>query len=259
MKLYSLASGSSGNAYLVYSAGTALLLDAGLSGKRIVDALASVGPYQDRLQAIVISHEHGDHVRGAGVLSRRLNLPLYITRGTWEASRNYIGAVGEENLRFYEAGSVFVVGGLQLTAFSIYHDGREPAHVVVDDGRNRLAVLTDTGFVDQAMADVLSSCNGLVLEANHDPDMLATGPYPALLKRRIRGDKGHLSNHQAARLAAYLAEKGRLRKLQLGHLSAVNNTPELAVGEVRACLRAAGLMDSVQVLPRDRPGPLLQL
>src|SRR5690554_2038759 len=138
MKLYSLASGSSGNAYLVYSAGTAILLDAGLSGKRILDAIAGLGSYQEKLQAIIISHEHCDHIRSAGVLSRRLNLPLYITRGTWAAGKYSIGAVAEENLRFYEAGAVFTIGSMQLTAFALYHDSREPAHVVVDDGKNRL-------------------------------------------------------------------------------------------------------------------------
>lgn len=259
MKLYSLASGSSGNAYLVYSMGTALLLDAGLSGKKILEAITALGSYREKLQAIIISHEHCDHIRGAGVLSRRLNLPLYITKGTWAAGRNSLGAVAEENLRFYAAGTVFSVGSMQLTAFALHHDSREPAHVVVDDGKNRLAVLTDTGMVDQAMADILSTCDGLVLEANHDPDMLASGPYPPFVKRRIISDKGHLSNQQAARLAANLIRLGRLRQFQLGHLSAVNNTPRLAASTVLSCLRKAGLQNDVQVLPRDRPGPLLQL
>ncbi len=259
MKLFSLASGSSGNAYLVYYGGTAVLLDAGLSGKRIIMAMESLGPFRQCLQGIFVSHEHVDHSRGAGVLSRMLNLPLYMTRGTWQGCRQKIGAIAPENVRLIKAGSVFNMGSLELTAFPLLHDGREPVNVVVDSGRARLAVLTDTGVVNGETVDMLATCDGLVLEANHDPDMLAKGPYPHFLKRRIRSEVGHLSNQQAAEVARLLFNRGRLKQLQLGHLSEVNNTPELAAQAVFAGLGETLPKAKLDVLPRHVPGPLLQL
>ncbi len=259
MKLYSLASGSSGNAYLVYSRGTAFLLDAGLSGKKIIQSIESLGPFRQCLQGIFVSHEHVDHSRGAGVLSRMLNLPLYMTRGTWQGCRRHLGTVAPENLNFIQAGSVFNLGSLELTAFPLFHDGQEPVNVVVDNGRARLAVLTDTGVVTQETIKILSACDGLVLEANHDPEMLTKGPYPHFLKRRIRSEIGHLSNQQAAEVAALLFNMGRLKQLQLGHLSEVNNTPELAAQAICDGLGEKLSRENLAVLPRHAPGPLLQL
>ncbi len=264
MKVVSLASGSSGNAYLVVHNKQALLLDAGLSGKRIWAGLAETGIDPGWLRAILITHEHNDHIVGAGVVCRRWRLPMYMTAGTWAAAQGKLGKISSEKLNLLDSGSTFVLGDLEITAIPICHDAREPVNYVFDTGKHRAAVLTDTGCITRSMLQVLECCHALVLEANHDPHMLETGPYPRPLKQRIAGRQGHLSNMQAARVAAYLAENGKLRRMMLGHLSAINNTPAVARETVltylaRQKLEGEPLCADLQVLPRQQVGPVLQV
>lgn len=264
MKVVSLASGSSGNAYLVVHKKQALLLDAGLSGKRISAGMAEAGIDPAWLRAILITHEHNDHIAGAGVVCRKWRLPMYMTEGTWVAAQGKLGKIPPERVKILSLGSAFSLGDLEITAIPVCHDAREPVNYVFDTGNRRAAVLTDTGCITRAMLRMLESCHALVLEANHDPHMLETGPYPWPLKQRIAGRQGHLSNLQAARLAAHLAVNGKLRRMMLGHLSAINNTPTVAREAVREYLAqqdlgSEPLCAELQVLPRHQTGPVLQV
>lgn len=264
MEIYSLASGSSGNSYLIKYRNQALLLDAGLSGKRTLAALNTIGVDVSCIQAILITHEHNDHVAGAGVISRKLGLPLYMTEGTWRASISKLGKIPDAMINLVEPETCFSVGDLEIQALSISHDAVEPVNYLFNTGSITAAVLTDTGCITGAMLKRLAKCTAMVLEANHDPEMLQTGPYPWRLKQRVAGKFGHLSNIQAARLAAWLAINGSLRQIQLGHLSAVNNSPNQALTTVADFLSEKGLASefvyqSLQVLPRHDPGPVLQV
>lgn len=264
MKIVSLASGSSGNAYLVVHKQQALLLDIGLSGKRICAGLADVGIDPAWLRGILITHEHNDHIAGAGVVCRKWNLPLYMTAGTWAAAQGKLGRIPPDKINIIGSGVPFVLGDLEITAIPICHDAQEPMNYMFDTGKHRAVVLTDTGCITQAMLQVLATCHAMVLEANHDVQMLESGPYPRPLKQRIAGQKGHLSNLQAARAAAWLAVNGKLRRMMLGHLSATNNTPTAAREAVGAYLAEQGLGNEpicteLRVLPRHRPGPVLQV
>ncbi|MTI93930.1 MAG: MBL fold metallo-hydrolase [Firmicutes bacterium] len=262
MKICSLASGSCGNAYAISHRNTNILIDAGLSGKKIEQALAGVFCVS-RLKGILVTHEHQDHIHGAGILSRRYKLPLYITAGTWRAGTRRLGPVADNLLNIVRAGEAFQVGDLDILPVATSHDAEEPVSYVIDSGQSKAAFLTDTGEVSGQTLNMLMSCQAVVLEANHDPEMLAQGPYPFFLKKRISGPLGHLSNLQAARVIARLLEHGKLNGFCLGHLSAENNTPQVAWQTVTAFLAAQGIkaadIPHGQILPRQAPGELLQV
>lgn len=263
MDIISLASGSSGNAYVVRKGSRSLLLDAGLSGKYTIATLGSVGIDPASITAILITHEHHDHIAGAGILSRRLKIPLYMTEGTWRGAGGRLGKIAPEMVKIISPGTAFVLNDMEIWPLATCHDTIEPVNYIFDGGDCRGAVLTDTGCVGSELFTALATCDALVLEANHDGEMLAQGPYPWALKRRIASDRGHLSNLQAARVLADLVAKGRLTKVHLGHLSAVNNNGELARRTVAQYLTTRGMgsepvYGSLAVLPRNRWGPMLQ-
>jgi phosphoribosyl 1,2-cyclic phosphodiesterase len=273
MEICSLASGSSGNSYLIRHGATSLLLDAGLSGKRIAQGVEGFGGDPRKLLGILITHEHSDHIQGAGIMSRRYNLPLYLTQGTWQEGQVALGSIAQENLRLIQPGSSFSVGDLEVTAFSVRHDAKEPVAYSFSSGKLRAAILTDVGKVedsaqnlfpdttpDAQINSLLRECHCLVLEANHDPKMLAVGSYPHSVKRRIAGDYGHLSNLQAAQILLRLFREGKLRMFTLAHLSANNNLPALAAETVTNYLENHGVaIGSAPVLSRDGAGPALQI
>jgi len=264
MEVHSLASGSSGNAYIIKDQNNVLLLDAGLSGKLVQAGLAELNIDSNRIRAILVTHEHNDHIAGAGVISRRFNLPLYMTAGTWERAAGKLGKIKEDNIRLVSQGMAFSLGNLEITAIPVSHDASEPVNYVFDTGKHRAVVLTDTGCITSSMLKSLATCHAMVLEANHDVEMLRTGPYPWPLKQRVAGQHGHLSNLQAAKVAAWLAVHGRIQSVHLGHLSAVNNYPQLAESTVSQYLIQEGLdsepiFSSLKVLPRQRRGPVLQV
>lgn len=264
MELHSLASGSSGNAYIILHQGRALLLDAGLSGKRTYAGLAAAGINPACITAILITHEHNDHIAGAGILSRRLRVPLYMTAGTLLGARAKLGNIPEDKMYLVSPGTAFSLNGLEIWALPVCHDALEPVNYIFDTGKCRAAVLTDTGCVTEAMVNTLAACNAMVLESNHDSEMLQRGPYPRALKQRVASENGHLSNYQAARVLARLAANGKITQAHLGHLSAVNNSPETAIAAVAQFLADKGLdseqvYHSLKVLPRHRLGPVLQV
>lgn len=225
LKLYSIISGSSGNCSLITDGKTNILADCGTSGKRAIEALSKLGVNNKMLNAIVVTHEHTDHTKGVGVLSRKLDLPVYATHGTHE-HQNLSGI--DENLVYKITPDVtFEVGSIEITPFSIPHDANEPCGYVFSSGRDRVAVATDIGTMSDRLFSRLYGCQSVLLESNHDVDMLKFGDYPYALKQRILSDVGHLSNKAAAAAALELIKNGT-KHIMLGHLSDKNNTPDIA-------------------------------
>jgi phosphoribosyl 1,2-cyclic phosphodiesterase len=227
-----LASGSKGNAIYVSDGVTSLLVDAGLSAREIGRRLDSRGLNPASLSAILVTHEHGDHVHGVERLCRRYRLPVYLTPGTLHAA----AALRElPETRTFDCGCPFRVGTLTVHPFSISHDAEDPAGFTIGGSGSRIGIATDLGHVTAMVREHLRGCRLLVLEANHDPDMLMDGPYPWFLKQRIRGRTGHLSNSESGQLLAEIAHPG-LEQVVLAHLSATNNTPEKALAAVGQAL-----------------------
>jgi phosphoribosyl 1,2-cyclic phosphodiesterase len=235
LRFASLGSGSGGNALLVEaregSRVTRVLLDCGFNGRVLVARLARLGLAPEQLDAILVTHEHSDHVGGVAVVARRHRLPVYASEGTARAGRLDEAGVALGSLASAE---VLAIGALEIRPYAVPHDAAEPLQFVFSDGASRLGVLTDIGTPTAAVQAALHGVDALVLEANHELDLLWGGPYPSFLKARIAGALGHLSNAQAASLLAAL-DTSRLRCLVAAHLSSTNNRVELA----RAALSGA--------------------
>lgn len=223
MRLASLGSGSRGNATLVEWSGGTLLIDCGFSVKETCARLERLGKLGTDLSAILVTHEHADHIKGVGALARRFNLPVYMTPGTFH-SRD-LGKLPQ--LHLIEAYQSFELAGLTVEPVAVPHDAREPAQFILTSKGIRFGVLTDLGTVSPHVEDMYQNCDALLLEANHDPMMLASGPYPASLKARVGGPWGHLSNQQAAGFLARV-DCARLQYLVVAHISQKNNTLERA-------------------------------
>jgi phosphoribosyl 1,2-cyclic phosphodiesterase len=227
MKVISLQSGSNGNCIYVEAGGVKLLFDAGISGIQVKQRLALHDRDAERVDAVLISHDHADHSRSMGILHRKFGLPIYVTAKTYRAADQY--GVGEiEDLRHFRSGETLQFGGVTVETIPTPHDAEDGVVFVVDDGKHRLGVLTDLGHVFNGLSDVVGSLNAVLLESNYDPQMLANGSYPAWLKDRITGPTGHISNFEAAELLLASASK-RMRWACLGHLSQDNNTPKVAL------------------------------
>lgn len=229
MRVASLGSGSGGNATLVEAAGTRLLIDCGFGPRVTERGLRALGVQPETLDGVVLSHEHGDHLHGLARLAARHGLAVHATRGTLRAL-----PARPPGAEAFDAQRALAIGGLTIEPFPVVHDAAEPCQFVVGDGRHRFGVLTDSGVVSAHMARALSTCDGLLLECNHDPAMLRAGPYPRWLQDRIAGRYGHLDNGQAAALLATL-DVARLQWVLAGHVSACNND----AAAVRAALGPA--------------------
>ncbi len=234
-----LFSGSSGNALYLGCGDTHLLIDAGMSGSKITNELEKIGLRPDRLSAILITHEHSDHIAGVGILSRRYDLPVFANEATWEAMRPKVGNICEKNVRVFETGSDFLIGDIDIMPFAIPHDAAEPVGYSFYAGQSKLSVATDLGTVKESWMKQIAHSDLVLLEANHDVEMLKAGRYPYELKRRILGNKGHLSNDAAGKAAAALVKRG-VQAIVLGHLSGENNFPELAYQSVCCVLQEEG-------------------
>ena len=234
MRFVSIASGSSGNCIYVGTEQANLLVDAGISNKRIEQGLNEIGVKGSELTGIVITHEHSDHVRGLGVLARKYGVPIYGTAETLEEIKGMssLGKMPAELFHPILPEVEFSIGDMTILPFSIDHDAANPVAYRISQGRKQVAVATDMGHFDQHIIDHLQGLDALLLETNHDLRMLETGPYPYYLKRRIMGDHGHLSNETAGRLLNFILHD-RLKAVLLGHLSKENNYPELALESVR--------------------------
>ncbi len=225
IRFASLGSGSRGNSLIVESGDTRLLLDCGFSARATVDRLGRLAVCAESIDALLLTHEHSDHVAGAFRFARRFGLPVYLTPGTHLAAPR--GTAPLPEVRLIDTHAPFVVGDVEVHPFPVPHDAREPVQYVFSDGVHRLGILTDAGAVTQHIVDTLQACDALVLECNHDRDLLAQSSYPAMLKRRIAGAYGHLENGEAAALLRRI-DAQRLRHVVAAHLSEENNRPELA-------------------------------
>jgi len=267
MICFSLNSGSNGNCIYVEADGVRLLFDAGISGKRTAERLASRGRDPGGVDAVIISHDHHDHVRCAGILSRKFGLPVYMTADAHAAGSRYdLGPIAD--LRLFEPGADLAFGPVTVQTVPTPHDAAGAVAFVVAAGGRRLGILTDLGHVFAGLGDLLGGLDAAFLESNYDPDMLASGPYPTYLKRRIAGAGGHLSNVEAAELVASAGGPptrfnalgtpcdGRLQWVALSHLSEINNTPRVAV---RTHRRIAGRARPVHVAGRYGVGGLLEI
>jgi phosphoribosyl 1,2-cyclic phosphodiesterase len=255
MRVAVLASGSSGNAIVVESNGTAVLVDAGISGKRVTAAMDSAGLATESLSAVLVTHEHSDHIGGLGPVARRFGLPVYATSGTHEAIDGRVGTCPDRAV--IEAGRRFEIGDLEVAPFSVSHDCADPVGYSITDGASRVAIATDLGVVGRSVRRHLEMADCVILEFNHDEHMLVDGTYPWPLKRRIMSNVGHLSNVTAARELMRLAD-GPMSTLVLAHLSQENNTPELAAESAADVLDRTGRADvAVHVASQNDPlGPI---
>ena len=223
-----LFSGSSGNALFCQYGNTRLLIDAGKPGKQIEEALRSIGVEPGTLSGVLITHEHSDHIHGAGLLSRKYHLPLYATSGTWMAMEGKLGRIDPGFRREIQAGRDFYLGDIGVVPFPIPHDAADPVGFRLYGGSLSISTATDLGHFSRYVFDQIAGSDLILLESNHDPDMLKANPrYSAQLKARILGDHGHLSNASCAEALLRLIYAGTGTVL-LGHLSGENNTPELA-------------------------------
>jgi len=233
MRFASLGSGSRGNATLVEAAGTCLLVDCGYSMREFEARCQGLGVDPGAIDALLVTHEHGDHVRGVGPLARKYGLPVWMTHGTWRRAR--CGEIPNLHLFGAHAGA-FTLGGVRVQPYAVPHDAREPCQFLFSAGGRRLGLLTDVGAITPRIRQCLQGLDALILECNHDPQMLRTGPYPPALQARVGGNYGHLSNGQAAQLLQSI-DQARLQRLVLAHLSEKNNHPELAEAAVRPVWR----------------------
>ena len=234
MELWSIASGSSGNCIYAGSESTQLLIDAGITAKRIEQALASREYDPGDLSAILITHEHSDHITGVSVLARRYHIPVYATEKTMDAvlAQRGMEKFDDSLVQIISPDHDFFVGDLLVHPFANYHDAADPVCYTLQDPSVKIAVATDMGHYDDYTVRALSGCDAMLIEANHDRHMLEVGPYPYPLKQRILSEVGHLSNDHCGKLLCELYHEN-LRYILLGHLSKENNLPELAYETVR--------------------------
>ncbi len=264
MRFCSIASGSSGNCIYIGNGITHILVDAGVSGKRIEEGLNSIGVNPAELSGILITHEHSDHIQGAGVLVRKYGIPLYATAETFCAMKKGKSSVGKIEDALYRQilpETVCTIGELQVTPFSVSHDAANPVAYVLEADGKKIGMATDLGTYTEKTLDYLKDSAILYVESNHDVNMLMVGNYPYYLKQRILGEQGHLSNEAAAELLCRLYHE-KLEYVLLAHLSKENNYPDLAYETVRAeLLQLTGeeRLPKLSVAPRDIPSGIITI
>lgn len=264
MNLYSIASGSSGNCIYVGNETCGLLVDAGISKKRIVEALSAIGVKPESLLGIFITHEHSDHISGLCVFLKQYNIPVFATRETvaYMQGHKSLKEIKEISYRVIEPNTSFWIQDILVHPFSISHDACNPVSYTFTCGQNKIGVATDLGRYDETILSCLKDCDALLIEANHDINMLETGPYPYSLKLRVLGDRGHLSNDRAGRLLNQMYTE-KLKYIVLGHLSKENNYPLLAYETVKYELELNPLVKEssykLWVANRDTPSELISI
>lgn len=261
MRLVTIASGSSGNCILLSQGDAHLLVDCGISCRRIATALGELGVDPKGLLGVLITHEHTDHIAGLATLAKYFHLPVWTSPGTAGQLLTRVPAL-TGLLRTVAPGGAFSLGPFQIETFPTSHDARQSMGFSIACDHRRAAVVTDLGYVSEEVLDGVLGCHLLVCEANHDVDWLRSGPYPPYLKARILGDRGHLSNEAGAALALQCVERGA-KTVILAHLSAENNTPARALHAAETALGAAGVLPgqdmTLAVAPRDRLSPVFEV
>ena len=248
MRFSVLASGSGGNACYIETAESGILVDAGLSCRELIKRLANIGVKGGRLDALVITHEHSDHVKGAGPISRRFGIPVYVNSPTLDRCRKALGNISSHVP--VHTGQEISINDILVETFTKCHDAADPMGLIVSSNGSRLGIVTDLGRSTRLVEDRLRTCQTVILEFNHDDDMLEQGPYPLYLKRRIKGPEGHLSNRQAGGLLKTISHK-ELNRVVLAHISKINNLPEKAYNEAKEVLLDQGLHDTDILISRQ--------
>lgn len=257
MQFSVLASGSGGNACYIETRQSSLLIDAGLSCQEIIRRLDLIGVKTERLDAIVLTHEHLDHVKGAGPLARRLNIPVYGNRDTLRRCLKIGGNLPKPVL--FQTGQSIPIKDVVIETFTKCHDAADPIGVILSHQERKLGLITDLGRSTPLVVDRLKGCHGLVIEFNHDLKMLEEGPYPLDLKRRIRGPEGHLSNQQAGDLLKAVFHPD-LRTVVLAHMSQVNNLRDMAYEEAERALNGCTSHQVIILVGhQDQPGSMVDL
>lgn len=248
-----LASGSRGNACYIETRNSRILIDAGLSCRELMKRFEALGKKDVHLDALVITHEHMDHVKGAGPIARRFGVPVYLNESTMNKVRGGLGEVSR--YISFETGHAIKISDITVETFTKCHDARDPVGLVISSKGSRLGLITDVGRSTRLLEDRLKGCRALIIEFNHDEHMLDNGPYPLSLKRRIKGHEGHLSNNDAGQLLKIISHRG-LRYVVLAHISEKNNLPDIALRHARAILKECAL-DDVEILVscQDEPVP----
>ncbi|MBE9390299.1 MBL fold metallo-hydrolase [Vagococcus salmoninarum] len=239
-KVSILASGSTGNSLYIESEKKKILVDAGLSGKKITSLMAEVGRTPADLDAILVTHEHTDHIHGVGVLSRKHNIDVYANEKTWQAMAKNLGKISPEHQHIFEMGKTLTFGDMDIESFGVSHDAADPQFYQFHRNNKAFAILTDTGYCSDRIRGTIKNADGYLMESNHDLSMLRMGNYPWSLKQRILGDQGHLSNEDGALVMADLIGN-KTKRIYLGHLSRENNIKELAHMTMENVLRENGL------------------
>ncbi|MCY6958127.1 MBL fold metallo-hydrolase [Clostridium brassicae] len=255
-----LYSGSSGNSIFVSGGGSSILIDAGLPGKRIEKALKDIGKEPSQLDAIFVTHEHIDHVKGVGVMSRRYNIPIYANELTWCGMKKSVGKINDENVKIINKDYVSLKD-MQISCFKIPHDAADPIGYTVTENNKKVSIATDLGYFSEEVEVAVKNSDVVLLESNHDVEMLKFGPYPYPLKRRILSDIGHLSNECCGKAILEIIKRNT-KQVILGHLSKTNNYPDLAYETVASILRENGVKlgkdISIHMANRDMPSNYIE-
>lgn len=257
LKFCSLYSGSSGNSFFVQSDNSKILVDAGVSCKKIVDALASLNVAIEYIDAIFVTHEHTDHTQSIGTISKKYNIPVYANIKTWLAMPNQKEKINENNIYYFRNNEEFNFKDLKIFPFSIPHDAANPCGFNIYNQETKISIATDIGHIDTNVLNNLKHSKFILLESNYEPEVLKFSPYPYKLKERISSPIGHLSNIDAGKTINYLADYG-LENVMLGHLSKENNFPELAYKSVSEQIEQNKKLH-LEVASRFEPSPFFDV
>lgn len=260
-KFCSLYSGSSGNSLFLETSDTRILIDTGESAKKIDEALSSLNVGINSLDAILVTHEHSDHIKSLGTISKKYHIPVYATAKTWDAMPEQSAKIADENKISFKSNEDFEIKELKISPFSIPHDAADPCGFIITKNNTKISIATDIGHMTSSIAHKLEESSFILLESNYDPEILKYSKYPYLLKERIAGPNGHLPNHEAGKTISFLSKSG-LKNVMLGHLSKENNFPELAYKTVVEQLIENHLDEkeiSIQVANRFAPSPTIIL
>lgn len=257
----SLCSGSTGNSLLVESDNSKVLIDAGVSAKKVIDTLSLIGSDISSVDAIVVTHEHSDHVKGLGTLSKKYNIPVYANLDTWNAMPEQRDKILDENRKMFLVNDEFEIKDLKFKSFSIPHDAANPCGFNIFNKKNKISIATDLGHINPKILNYLEHSSFVLLESNYDPNILKYSKYPYPLKQRIAGPNGHLSNNASGQVISCLINSG-LKNVMLGHLSKENNFPELAYKTVVEEIISNHYDESdinIGVAKRDSPSKIIEI
>ena len=258
----SLYSGSSGNSLFVETENTKILIDAGMSCKKIEEALHSIEVDPSSINAILVTHEHSDHVKGISTISKKFDIPVFATKETFEAMPSHTGKLSEKNINFFNPSEKFHIDDLEILPFSIPHDAANPCGFNIIKDKNKISIATDIGHMTKSILNSLEGSEFILLESNYDTEVLKCCSYPFLLKSRIASDRGHLSNTMAGKTISYLSKNSNLNTAMLGHLSKESNFPELAYQTVLDELISNNYDEnnfSLSVASRDKHGDIIKI